>query len=342
MTQSTIYQDYPSSDQEAENRYNAWKSKDPYPKVATALLNSADIKAYVKTTGMIYPFDEKELQGASYKVKIGGEVIYWEYDNHPAKKKHAKKIKLNLEKSLDGFDLAPNSIAFVALEPCFRIPEYMALRFNLKIKHIYKGLLLGTGPLVDPGFSGKLFIPLHNLTCNTYHFKYGDTLITMEFTKLSGTARWGNLGGESSHSEEYKEENIPPQRDVEIYLSNALNNDRLDSVVSSIPDALYEGKKQVKQSQKEAATIRKWSVGTSIASLIAIAGLVFSTINLTMSGYNKVNEQYNTIIKEYSEKMSSYENCISELEEKIGQLETELTELKTSNDTNYETSDGGE
>ena len=100
MTQSTIYQDYPSSDQEAENRYNAWKSKDPYPKVATALLNSADIKAYVKTTGMIYPFDEKELQGASYKVKIGGEVIYWEYDNHPAKKKHAKKIKLNLERKL--------------------------------------------------------------------------------------------------------------------------------------------------------------------------------------------------------------------------------------------------
>ena len=74
---------------------------------------------------------------------------------------HVQKVELNLKEKLDGFDLAPNSIAFVALEPCFRIPEYMALRFNLKIKHIYKGLLLGTGPLVDPGFSGKLFIPLH-------------------------------------------------------------------------------------------------------------------------------------------------------------------------------------
>lgn len=329
MAQRTKYPDYPSSDQEANSRYQIWKDKDPYPEVAAALLNSADIKAYVKTTGMIYPFDEKELQGASYKVKIGGEVIYWEYDNF-SKKKNVKKVKLNLQKDLDGFDLAPNSIAFVALEPCFRIPEYMALRFNLKIKHIYKGLLLGTGPLVDPGFNGKLFIPLHNLTCNTYHFKYGDTLITMEFTKLSETTRWGNLKGDPSHSEVYKEEKIPQQRDVEVYLSNALKNDRLDSVVSSIPDALNEGKVQVKQAQKEARTIRRWSVSASIASLIAVAGLVISTINLTMSGYAKVNEQYNTIIKEYSEKMISYENCISELEEKIGELESELSELKST------------
>ncbi len=28
---------------------------------------------------------------------------------------------------------------------------------------VYKGLLLGTGPIVDPGFVGKLYIPLHKL-----------------------------------------------------------------------------------------------------------------------------------------------------------------------------------
>lgn len=339
MAQRTKQQGYPSSDQDADSRYQNWKEKDPYPEVAAALLNSADIKAYVKTTGMIYPFDEEELQSASYKVKIGGKVIYWEYDEQSKNK--IQKVELNLTTQLDGFDLAPNSIAFVELEPCFRIPEYMALRFNLKIKHIYKGLLLGTGPLVDPGFVGKLFIPLHNLTHNTYHFKYGDTLITMEFTKLSGNNKWGNLLGKSQHNETYKAESIPPQRTVEKYLENALYNDRLDSVYSSIPDALNEGKAQVKQAQKEAATIRKWSVGTSIASFIAIAGLIYSTINLTLSGYNKVNEQYNTIIKEYIERMISYENCISELEGKIEELESELSEL-TLNTINYETSDNGE
>ncbi len=250
MTHKKKYTDYPKSDSEAKNRSEMWKATNPYPKIETALLNSADIKAYVKTTGMIYPFDENELQGASYKVKIGGRLSFGGIVMTAVKKKGLEKVKLNLGKKLDGFDLAPNSIAFVALEPCFRIPEYMALRFNLKIKHIYKGLLLGTGPLVDPGFSGKLFIPLHNLTSNTYHFKYGDTLITMEFTKLSRNQRWNNLIEDTEHSEVYKEEKIPEQRDVEQYLSKALSNDRLDSVVSSIPDALHEGKVQVKEASE--------------------------------------------------------------------------------------------
>lgn len=337
MTHKKKYTDYPKSDSEAKNRYKMWKTTDPYPKIETALLNSADIKAYVKTTGMIYPFYENELQGASYKVKIAGKVIYWKYSDGNKKMKGPQKVELNLKEKLDGFDLAPNSIAFVALEPCFRIPEYMALRFNLKIKHIYKGLLLGTGPLVDPGFSGKLFIPLHNLTCNTYHFKYGDTLITMEFTKLSGNHRWNNLMEDTEHNEKYKEEKIPEQRDVEKYLSNALSNDRLDSVVSSIPDALHEGKIQVKKAKKEATTIRRWSVGTSIASFVAVATLVISTINITMSGYNRVNEQYNSIVKEYGERITVYENSISELEEKIEKLQSELNEL---NDTDINTSEG--
>ncbi len=340
MTQRTNYQDYPSSDQDADSRYQNWKEKDPYPKVATALLNSADIKAYVKKTGMIYPFYEEELQSASYKVKIAGKVIYWEYDEHSKNK--IQKVELDLTTGLDGFDLAPNSIAFVELEPCFRIPEYMALRFNLKIKHIYKGLLLGTGPLVDPGFVGKLFIPLHNLTHNTYHFKYGDTLITMEFTKLSGNNKWGNLLGDSQHSETYTAEDIPPQRTVEKYLENALKNDRLDSVYSSIPDALNEGKMQVKKAQKEAARIRNWSIGTSIASIVAIASLVIATITLIVSIYSKVNEKYDTLVKEYNDQITTYEISISELEERLDNLQLELSNMKMSNDTTSETPNNGE
>ena len=330
MAQRTKYQDYPSSDQEAKRRYQIWKDRDPYPEVAAALLNSADIKAYVKTTGMIYPFDE---------VKIAGKVVYWEYDEQSKNK--IQKVELDLTTGLDGFDLAPNSIAFVELEPYFRIPEYMALRFNLKIKHIYKGLLLGTGPLVDPGFVGKLFIPLHNLTHNTYHFKYGDTLITMEFTKLSGNNKWGNLLGDSQHSETYKAEDIPPQRTVEKYLENALHNDRLGSVYSSIPDALNEGKMQVKEAQKEAARIRNWSIGTSIASIIAIGTLVVSTIALITSIYSSVNEKYDTLAKEYNEKIITYEVCISELENRLEKLQLELSDLKISNDTTSGTPNNG-
>ena len=98
----------------------------------------------------------------------------------------------------DEFVLRKNSIAFVTLEPMFRLPEFLALRFNLKITHIYRGILLGTGPLVDPGFVGRLSVPLHNLTTNDYTFVGGEALIWMEFTKLSSRPEWNPTKATSS------------------------------------------------------------------------------------------------------------------------------------------------
>ena len=48
-----------------------------------------------------------------------------------------------------------NSIVFVECDLDFRLPDFIALRFNLQIRHVHRGLLLGTGPLVDPGYRGK-------------------------------------------------------------------------------------------------------------------------------------------------------------------------------------------
>lgn len=361
--------DYALSDASASRRYEKWKAKDPYPNIQPALLNSADIKAYVKKTGMIYPFYEEDLQGASYKVKIVGKILYWKYDDTSSHKEPPKKIVTELNCATDSFELGPDSIAFVALEPHFRIPEYLALRFNLKIQHIYKGLLLGTGPLVDPGFNGKLFIPLHNLTSNTYRFKYGDTLITMEFTKLSGNVQWGNLANATEHSERYIKEEIPESRDVQEYIAKALANDRLDSVVSSIPNALYDSKIQVEeakkqvldsadkvsqaqkeaekirdqarteieivrdQTQKDTENIRKWTAVTSIASIGLIATLIISSLGFAFDSYNKANERYDEIKQQYIDMQKFYESSIDDLNKKIEKLQLELSGLIGDKDT---------
>lgn len=325
---------YAVSQKEASTRYSRYKTNDPYPDISEALLNSADIKAYVKKAGLIFPFYENDLQSASYKVRIAGKVVYWKYNDkyHKNKKKNYEKVEINLLKG-DGFDLPPNSIAFVTLEPEFRIPDYMALRFNLKIKHIYKGLLLGTGPLVDPGFQGKLSIPLHNLTSNTYHFMYGDTLITMEFTKISKNKLWNNSCGLNCHNEELTIEDIPPSRDVSVYLNNALKNDRLDSVISSIPDALYESKKQVSQAKKDADKMRKTSYIASIGSFIAVCTLVISCITLSINALNKSNDKYDDLEKQYDSMNSQYISEINKLEDTIDELQKEIDKLKGNHKT---------
>jgi hypothetical protein len=68
------------------------------------------------------------------------------------------------------------------------MPAYIGARFNLLIRDVYRGLLVGTGPLVDPGFNGKLSIPIHNFTTREYIIRAGEGLVYFEFTKLS----WGN------------------------------------------------------------------------------------------------------------------------------------------------------
>ena len=51
--------------------------------------------------------------------------------------------------------------------------------------------MLGTGPLVDPGFWGKLCIPLHNLTNEDYEIPLSDGLIWIEFTKTTSVPTSG-------------------------------------------------------------------------------------------------------------------------------------------------------
>ena len=50
--------------QDAEEKYKKYSSRDPFPDIAPALLNSADIYNYVRETGMIYPFYPEDLSGA--------------------------------------------------------------------------------------------------------------------------------------------------------------------------------------------------------------------------------------------------------------------------------------
>jgi len=195
----------------AEEKYADFSKTDPFPKVHDALLNSADIVRYVYTTGMIDEFCFKNLSGATYTCNYSGRYCYWDDKNI--------QHKGLLED--DELILPPNSITFLEIEQFFRIPIYIVLRFNLKVSHVYKGLLLGTGPIVDPNFVGHLYIPLHNLTSNEYSIKKGAELINVEFTKLSHNPDWDIEEGS-------EQKNIIDKLEVDIinYKSSGIKKDR--------------------------------------------------------------------------------------------------------------------
>lgn len=84
--------------------------------------------------------------------------------------------------------LQPNSLTFVTTIEKFNLPKDIIARFNLKSKWIHKGVLLGTGPIVDPELQANLLIPLHNFSNNEVTIEYNQKLISVEFTKTLNPA----------------------------------------------------------------------------------------------------------------------------------------------------------
>jgi hypothetical protein len=123
------------------------------------------IKMYVTTFNVLLDkehFDEGKLKGGSYTM-TPDENDAWTFVSD---KNGVKKMPLRKDRDLNGdyYEIPSNSLVYIKLKQQLRLPFYVIGRHNLKIRYVYKGLLLGTGPQVDPGFEGNLFIPLHNFT----------------------------------------------------------------------------------------------------------------------------------------------------------------------------------
>jgi deoxycytidine triphosphate deaminase len=327
-----------------EDRYAEFKEYDPFPSIPDSLLNSHDIVRYVFTTGMIDPFIPENLEGAVYKCNFSGYYKYWDDKHMPQEG--------NLDKSGELL-LRHNSISFLEIEPTFQIPSYIVLRFNLKVQHVYKGLLLGTGPIVDPGFVGKLYIPLHNLTSNDYIIKKDALLICVEFTKLSKHDYRNLTKKKEQIANDLDFSNIPvivnsfeASRDFDFYLRKALIIDdlfrktRTDeiSVGSSIPETILEARVNAGKSEENAKKAEESAIKAEekvnrfgwialIVTFLTIGGLVFTIYSL-IDGVNaridNIFSQYNGINKENMQiqKENKY------LKEKIDNLQSAIDNMQ--------------
>jgi deoxycytidine triphosphate deaminase len=310
-------------DDEAARRCQQHEKNDPFPKIPAALLNSSDVFNYVGMTGMVCPFDEKHLKSASYAIRIGKKVIHWDG------KGELRERKL---KRGERFELRPNSIFFIVTKEKFRLPPYIAMRFNLKINNVHRGLLLGTGPLVDPGFSGHLLVPLHNLTVNRYHFSEGDTFAWVEFTKVSPNS-W-----DAQTEERYKEYDFhkkykafpDDKKDVGEwkYLSEAHNG----PIRSSIPETLESAREAAIQAED---TVKFISVGGILALVLGAVSLWQGGTQLYTSLTTSLTTLINTSVADLRSEIDKVRSSMDEkyfipLDARLKKLEEESRELNSA------------
>jgi deoxycytidine triphosphate deaminase len=272
---------FADSEEAAEGRFEQTRNLDPFPEIPPALLNTADLLDYVAATGMIYPFDidwgdkTEMLKPASCGIKVGGDVIFWDTD----RKGKPKKVTRHLAHG-EELKLKQNTIVYVTLEPTLRLPDYMAARFNLTIRDIYRGLLVGTGPLVDPGFQGRLSLPLHNLTVNDYRIYGGEPLVWMEFTKLSPHKRWSGGGGvpRSGDYVEFPQRKLK-RRSLDAYLARASD----EAITSSIPPLLGRTEKSARNAKRSANVVAFVSFLAAVAVVVGVVAALVSIYGLVDS-----------------------------------------------------------
>jgi len=155
-----------------------------------AVLTADRIRAYHYKVGrMIRPFQEQHLNPASYDLTLGPRCLV-----------DGEEQLLNAWNPV--LRIPPGSIAFVTPREVLLIPHWLVATFNLKSEYIFKGLLMGIGPQIDPGFMGVLTCPLHNISCEPVTLKFCEPFAKLDFVKTT----WGrsvNLDGITTEDELY-------------------------------------------------------------------------------------------------------------------------------------------
>jgi deoxycytidine triphosphate deaminase len=277
--------DWPKPDEPVTPAY--WD--DPLPDWQGML--SSDLIAYynAKVGGMIGPWDDGLLKPASYELTLGRMYV------------RDGEIEM-LTPDRPWLEIPSNSIVFVSMAQWVRLPHYIAARFDLAIEYIYQGILLGTGPQVDPGFQGYLSCPLHNISNDAVHMRLGWAFAKMDFAKTSGL--WharrehqlgdvnnehdlyahlgtGRLVGLDSHPMRFFKE--AKRWRTPIIDAGYAGSKTVSSSVKSLEEDVLQNRRDVREFGDEFKRVRRFGLAAGLALFLAVVGLLITLAQLDRS-----------------------------------------------------------
>lgn len=249
-----------------------WRDLDPPYR---GMLSSEQIRRYAQELQMIHPFNENQLKPASYELTLGP---LYQLDGRDEV----------LTKSRPVLEIPPNSIVFVAMGERLVLPHYIVGRFDLQIDLIYRGLLLGTGPQVDPGFRGVLSCPLHNISDNPIRIRFGEQFAKIDFEKAGG---WPEpalqfLDGRSVTTDRELYAQKDELRKFGVVLFN--EDKRWKRPIIGYPAGEIKVASSLARLERTVTTFRNLGVAALVAVAIAVAGLIVASVNTVASATTAV------------------------------------------------------
>ncbi len=261
-----------------------------------AVLRAEVIEHYVREFNLIVDdsgFERERLKGASYSMRPAPHDG-WIVDESGA----IKSLTIETDGANREWYIAPkNSFVFIRLAEQLRLPFYMIARFNLKVRYVYQGLLLGTGPQIDPGYAGRIFIPLHNLTSEPVRIYMDETFVSFDFEL---TTPFKLDKGDPSNRDEFYKIYLDSKRPIDLdklkrqalrdYLRESKPHSSLEVLQSELKALSNEAKQNVQTMQtarndvyrvlgevhSEHSRTRWIELGAFLAFLIAAVAIVIA------------------------------------------------------------------
>lgn len=298
------------------------------------LLLSDRIRFYVDHVQMIDPFTDSNLGPASYDLTLGLEC--W-YADHLKETGQAKRILAPGESLV----LPPNSITFVTTKEKLNMPFYVAARFNLKLRLLHEGLLLGTGPQIDPGFIGRLSCPIHNVSSEKISITPGETFAVIEFHKTTPFAQQQSLNANMSIGDIRRRGESGELKGVAGYPCITFPRHSLDRepvkryvpagrLVTSSVEGIEKGQKALR-GEVEAA-LNKFEDQMNRVNLLAYVAVVVVAVSLAAYFFAVVN--WNKSVNDASiraeERMKTLESERAKTELRIEDLEKQVEGLSST------------
>lgn len=305
---------------------------DPDETIKGVLLSDA-IAFCVEKANLIENHDPACIKAASYALRLGS--LYYQ-DGKFGKLKAGETLLLK-----------SNSLTFVSMLESVNLPLYMIARFNLKIDLIYQGILLGTGPQVDPGFRGNLSCPLHNISNNHVELTYGERFATIDFIKTSKFPSERELPDMKGFSleklyERYEKTGVPGygSKKCVLFPTDKLKRRTLENYIPAgrtFLSSLKDFEKKFKLSRNI-----NWGVGIALLTILLTLGIAGTALWWNQFEYFKalrdnLDEQIsrNAVLADSKDRT---QQKLDQLESKIGKIESELDSLKKTPGSNVKAS----
>lgn len=279
-----------------------------YNTLSPGLLSSPQITILLKQGLLLENFSEECIGPATYHMRIGGRFI-------TCKNGQTQEFKLGeRDNPSQGIrsrvSLSPNSLTFITTYEKFKLPNNIIARFNLKSKWVHRGILLGTGPIVDPELNAYLLIPLHNFSNSSIEIPYLSEIISVEFTKTHDPNQRYEINGKKCEYIINKSKNFK----IDEYIERVGTNLPESSIAAQLTEVETNNKQISQQFNEFKSKIQKYSIVGAVAMAIALASLV-TTITGLISDANKYvsdsKHQYSATIQQLSSRIDELQKLIS-------------------------------